>query len=217
MPIAELAARLSGNRLHVIVFGPGYGESIAVHVPDGGWLVCNSLSGTGRTAGLVPAVELLGQRQESAAILLLTHPHDDHVAGFDRLVSRFASGPVGVVGLQLAHDDFTEDDYATGVLATSNRLTALAAVRRYWRGEHPEFKWLLAADGTARNLGPGRVEVLHPDEEYLRGGQPDPVGAPNAYSTPVLVQWGAARIVLGADLPRAEWNAVLQVTRTHQT
>src|SRR4051794_37102599 len=112
MPIAELGARLAENRLHVIVFGPGYGESIAVHIPDGGWLICDSLSGTGRTAGFVPAVELLGQREEPAAMLVLTHPHDDHVAGFDRLVDRFASGPVGVVGLHLAREHFTEDDDA---------------------------------------------------------------------------------------------------------
>jgi hypothetical protein len=54
---------------------------------------------------------------------------------------------------------------------------------------------------------------LHPDAAYLSTGQPDPVTAPNAYSTPVLVQWGTARIVLGADLPSAEWDAVLQATR----
>jgi glyoxylase-like metal-dependent hydrolase (beta-lactamase superfamily II) len=96
-------------------------------------VICDSLSGTGRSAGFVPAVELLGQRQEQAAIALLTHPHDDHVAGFDRLVNR-----------------------------------------------------------------PAVVEVLHPDAAYLSRGQPDPVKAPNDYSTPVLVQWGATRIVLGA-------------------
>src|SRR4051794_3435856 len=99
MPIADLARRLAGNRLHVVVFGPGYGESIAVHIPDGGWLVCDSLRGRGRASNFVPALELLAQRQESVAALILTHPHDDHVAGFDRLVSRLARGPVGVVGL----------------------------------------------------------------------------------------------------------------------
>jgi hypothetical protein len=213
MPIAELAARLAGNRLHIVVFGPGYGESVAVHVPDAGWLICDSLSGTGRSAGLVPAAELLRQRQEPAAMLLLTHPHDDHVAGFDRLVNRYASGPVGVLSMHLAHENFTEEDYATGVLARSNRHKALAAIARYWR-EHPEFKWLLTADGTARKFGSAIIEVLHPDETFVRAGQPDPVAAPNAYSTPVLIQWGEARIVLGADLPSAEWNAVLQVART---
>lgn len=213
MPIAELAARLPGNRLHVIVFGPGYGESVAVHVPDGGWLVCHPLTGAGRAADFVPAVELLGQRDEPAALLLLTHPHDDHVGGFDRLVTRFATGPVGAIGLQHLPKGFTEDDYATGVLAKSNRLKALASIHRYWR-DHPEFQWALRADGSVRGIGPGTVEVLHPNEAYLRGGQPDPVAAPNAYSAPVLIQWGAARIVLGADLPSTQWNAVLQTTRT---
>lgn len=212
MPVAELARRLSADRLHVIVFGPGYGESVAVHVPDGGWLICDSLSGTGTRAGFVPAAELLSQRGEPAALLLLTHPHDDHVAGFDRLVNRFAQGPVGLLGAHLAKADFTEDDDATAILATSNRLKALAAIHRYWR-EYPEFKWLLKADGTTRAIGPGCVEVLHPDDAYLSAGKPDPAAAPNAYSTPVLVAWGATRIVLGADLPTAEWGLVLAATR----
>jgi beta-lactamase superfamily II metal-dependent hydrolase len=212
MPISELATTLSDNRLHVVVFGPGYGESIAVHVPDGGWLVCDSLSGTGLAAGFVPAVELLSQRQETAAMLLLTHPHDDHVAGFDRLVTGFATGPVGLVGLHLAHGGFGEDQDAQTVLATSNRLKALASVARYWR-ERPEHKWELVADGTARELGPARVEVLHPNAEYLTAGRPDPASAPNAYSTPVLVEWESARIVLGADVPSAEWNSILGESR----
>lgn len=213
MPIAELAAGLTDNRLHVIVFGPGYGESIAVHVPGGGWLICDSLSGSGGAAGFVPAVKLLEERGEDAAMLLLTHPHDDHVAGFDRLVTRFARGPVGVVGLHLAQAGFTEDGDASRVLSTSNRLKALAAINRYWR-ESPEYKWLLTADGATRQLGQGRVEILHPDPCYLASGEPDPAGAPNAYSTPVLIEWEDARVVLGADLPTAEWAGVLGVARS---
>jgi len=211
MPISDLA-RLASNRLHVVVFGPGYGEPIAVHVPDAGWLVCDSLSGTGRASGLVPAAELLGQRGERAGMLILTHPHDDHVAGFDRLVTRYASGPVGVVGIHLAQHGFTEGEDATQVLATSNRHKALAAIHRYWR-EHPERKWLLTADGTTRPLGSALIEVLHPEQTYLDAGRLDPGEAPNAYSTPVLVEWGAARIILGADLPTAEWSSVLNVSR----
>ena len=75
MPIAELASRLAGNRLHVIVFGPGYGESIAVHIPGGGWLICDSLSQPHGTGDFIPAVELLSSRRERAAALILTHPH----------------------------------------------------------------------------------------------------------------------------------------------
>lgn len=208
MPIAELAGRLAGNRLHVIVFGPGYGESIAVHVPDGGWLICDSLSQTHGTSDFIPAAELLSTRGERAAALILTHPHDDHVGGFDRLISRFVDGPVGLVGLHLPEDGFTEYDDAGRVVRASNRVKALAAISTYWR-QHPEHRWELTADDEPFQLGPGIVTLLHPSNAYLQMGRPDPEQAPNAYSTPALITWEQARIVLGADLPTAQWKGIL--------
>jgi hypothetical protein len=124
----------------------------------------------------------------------------------------YASGPVGVVDIHLADPGFTEDDDPARVLSVSNRHKALAAIHRYWH-EHPEHRWELTADGSARPLGPALIEVLHPDQAYLDAGRPDPTDAPNAYSTPVLVAWGATRIVLGADLPSAEWASVLTIAR----
>jgi glyoxylase-like metal-dependent hydrolase (beta-lactamase superfamily II) len=93
MPIAELADALPANQLHVVVFGPGYGESIAVHLPEGGWLITDSLAGRGEWVNFVPAIELLQAREEYAAAVLLTHPHDDHAGGLDRIVTRYARGP----------------------------------------------------------------------------------------------------------------------------
>jgi glyoxylase-like metal-dependent hydrolase (beta-lactamase superfamily II) len=106
MPIWQLADQLESNLLHVVVFGPGYGESVAVHIPDGGWIITDSLVGRGRwPSTFVPAAELLRARGETATILILTHPHDDHAAGFDRLVTSFAAGPVGVVDVDLPDRD----------------------------------------------------------------------------------------------------------------
>ena len=212
MPIAELAGRLVTDRLHVVVFGPGYGESVAVYIPDGGWLICDSLSSAHGSADLVPAGELLTSRHEVAAALILTHPHDDHVAGFDRLVQRFAAGLVGRVGIELPEDGFTEGDDAARVLATSNRAKALAAISSHWQ-RHPDAKWEMSADESPRQLGPATIEVLHPDNSYVEGAKPDPKQAPNAYSTPVLICWEQARIVLGADLPNAQWSYVLAKAR----
>jgi hypothetical protein len=212
MPIAELATRLAGNRLHVIVFGPGYGESIAVHIPDGGWLICDSLSEPHGTGDFIPAAELLSNRRERAAALVLTHPHDDHVGGFDRLITRFSDGPVGLVGLHLPEDGFTEDDDAGQVGATSNRVKVLAAISAHWQ-RYPERRWELTKDDAPLHLGPGVVTILHPTDEYLRKGRPDPTHAPNAYSTPMLIEWEQARIVLGADLPKPQWKDILSEDR----
>jgi hypothetical protein len=212
MPIADLSERLSTDRLHIVVFGPGYGESVAVYIPDGGWLICDSLSRPYGSVDFIPAAELLTSRQERAAVLILTHPHDDHVGGFDRLVARFADGRVGLVGLHLPQEGFTEDDDAARVLATSNRVKALAAISADWQ-RHPEHRWELTADDAPLQLGSGTIEILHPDDEYLKAGRPDPAQAPNAYSTPVLISWEEARIVLGADLPRPQWASVLSSAR----
>jgi len=212
MPITTLAGRLSANRLHLVVFGPGYGESVAVHVPDGGWLICDSLSKPHGSVDFIPAAELLTSRQERAAVLILTHPHNDHVGGFDRLVARFAVGRVGLVGLHLPEPGFTEHDDAAEVVKTSNRVKALAAIAADWQ-RHPEHKWEMTADDGALQFGSGTIEILHPDNEYLRLRKPDPSAAPNAYSTPVLVSWDQVRIVLGADLPTAQWGSVLDRPR----
>jgi hypothetical protein len=209
MPIAELASRLAGNRLHVIIFGPGYGESIAVHIPNGGWLICDSLSQPRGTTDFIPAAELLSTRRERAGALVLTHPHDDHVGGFDRLITRFADGPVGLVGLHLPEDGFTEYDDAGRIVATSNRVKVLAAISDHWQ-RHPERRWELTADQPPLRLGPGLVTILHPNDEYLQQGRPDPEQAPNAYSTPMLIEWERARVVLGADLPTRQWKRVLE-------
>ena len=215
MSIAELAGGLASDRLHIIVFGPGYGESVAVYVPEGGWLICDSLSSAHGSADLVPASELLTSRREKAAVLVLTHPHDDHVAGFDRLVQRFADGLVGRVGIELPEDGFTEGDDAARVLATSNRAKALAAISSHWQ-THPEAKWEMSADEPPLQLGTATVEVLHPDSGYVERGKPDPAQAPNAYSTPVLICWEQARILLGADLPNAQWAYVLAKARERE-
>jgi hypothetical protein len=215
MPIAELAGRLANDRLHVVVFGPGYGESVAVYIPGGGWLICDSLSSAHGSADFVPASELLTGRREQAAVLILTHPHDDHVAGFDRLVQRFAGGLVGRVGIEIPGDGFTEGDDAARVLATSNRAKALAAISSHWQ-RNPEARWEMSADDPPLQIGEATVEVLHPDNDYVQRGKPDPTQAPNAYSTPVLICWEQTRILLGADLPNAQWERVLGKAREQE-
>jgi hypothetical protein len=89
---------------------------------------------------------------------------------------------------------------------------AVVAILRYWR-ENPQSEWWLIADSSTRSLGGAEVEVLHPDQPFLDGGNPDPSQAPNSYSTPLLIEWERVRVVLGADLPTPQWGRILGVGR----
>lgn len=208
MGIANLARSLAEDRLHLLVFGPGYGESVAVHVPPGDWLICDSFVRGEHASRCNPVASLLHHRDQGAQLLLLTHPHDDHTGGFDELVDQFAVGRVGVVRTQLEAHGFTEDGDAAAVISQSNNMKALAAIHRYWR-EHPELRWSVCADDPPLKLGAGTVHVLHPDRTFLSHGVPAPAAAPNEYSVPLMVSWEGVRLLLGADLPAVQWQTLI--------
>ncbi|HMJ02807.1 MAG TPA: MBL fold metallo-hydrolase, partial [Conexibacter sp.] len=68
------------GRLSLTVFGPGFGESSMIGVPHGEWIVLDSLIDP--STGANPALELLREHDARPTIVVLTHPHDDHAAGF---------------------------------------------------------------------------------------------------------------------------------------
>src|SRR5690348_10401793 len=84
---------LKADLFHVVLFGPGYGESIAVRVPPDRWIIVDSLRfGAERN----PALELLISAGARWSCLVLSHPHDDHAQGFPSLVDQ-GEGPLGLV------------------------------------------------------------------------------------------------------------------------
>src|SRR4051794_3110822 len=89
---------LAPELLYVFVFGPGFGESIALRLPPDQWLIVDSLRRQTRADDLNPALGLLQAHQAFAAGLALTHPHDDHGRGFLQLLDRRSpESPIGCV------------------------------------------------------------------------------------------------------------------------
>ena len=77
------------GELEVSVFGPGYGESVLLHVGHGAWIVIDSCIDpkTGRSAPL-SYLESIGVKPESAIRLVVaSHWHADHVRGLHQLFS----------------------------------------------------------------------------------------------------------------------------------
>jgi beta-lactamase superfamily II metal-dependent hydrolase len=200
-----LLDRLEPDHLHLVVLGPGRGEAIAVRVPPTYWLAVDSAE-VATPSGYVPAFRLLEQLEFKSAALVLTHPHRDHTAGFAELVNEHQHGPIGCSRCWTGLDAPASDpDDADAVLVRGRTEAAIAAVQDRW-ARQPDTEWDLV-QGAVRELGDARVRVLYPDAEAveryrMRGGDE------NALSSPLLIEWRGARILLGADLPRAQWSAV---------
>jgi hypothetical protein len=78
------------DELEISLFGPGYGESVAVHLGGGRWMIVDACidSKTG-TPAVIDYLEQIGVNYtENVAVVLATHWDDDHVRGLGEVVER---------------------------------------------------------------------------------------------------------------------------------
>lgn len=201
---------LEPGLLWLALFGPGFGESILVVVPDGHWIAIDSLRQLDSSTDVNPALQLLESHEAELSLAALTHPHLDHVVGFaDLLDRRIPKTPVGCVDAHF-HSEKTwrTDKDASKVRDRSAANSALNRIDEIWRSE-PASKWSLRA-GDRKRVGELQLEVLHP--KAIPARRPRDL---NALSTPILMRWHDCRFLLGADLPNSGWKKVEKLYEIH--
>lgn len=85
------------NELEICAFGPGYGESILLHIPNVGWGVIDSCEAKiNKKQFVLPLQYLLetfaGKKFPELAFVILTHPHEDHYKGMDKIIIEYPGG-----------------------------------------------------------------------------------------------------------------------------
>lgn len=175
-----------------------------VRCPPGDWLVIDSLRRSLDRAEEIPAVRLLDLRAEEAAAVALTHPHLDHADGLPAVLDRRRPGsPVGCLKAHFdppdrwrgSHDSEEERKQA----ATE---AALQRIFDIWE-EEPEAEWDLLSQ-EKRAVGDAVATVAHPPAD--RAAKLAKRKYANRASSPFLVEWEEASVLLGADLPSREWR-----------
>lgn len=85
------SSRPDDDELEVSVFGPGYGEAIAMHLGDGQWMAVDScwLDRTSSTTVSAKYLDDLGVADDQVRHVIASHWHDDHVGGIANLVRRY--------------------------------------------------------------------------------------------------------------------------------
>lgn len=80
------------DEIEVTIFGPGYGEAIAIHLEDDSWVLIDSCidPNTGRPAQF-SYLNFLGITTSKIRTIVASHWHDDHVRGIAALATVYSS------------------------------------------------------------------------------------------------------------------------------
>ena len=84
----------NANELEICGFGPGYGESILLHLPYVGWGVIDSCEVKIDKQNFILPLQYLLETFENnklpeLAFIILTHPHEDHYKGLDKIIFEY--------------------------------------------------------------------------------------------------------------------------------
>jgi hypothetical protein len=194
---------LKSNLLYVIVFGPGTGESIVLHIPGDPspiWCVIDSC----RIAKANPACKLLDDYDARISLLAISHPHDDHATGFDDLFQRLeANAYVGAAWPRLPEETWTESLDARRHLLKGSSEAAVAAIMGHWLSGTVQ-PWEMSR-GQARQLSCCDIRVLNPISPAYAHCFPRNT---NLLSTALLIEWEDCRILLGGDVEKSDWQGI---------
>lgn len=158
----------AADELEVTLFGPGYGECIAVHLGESEWMIVDScipkgFSPAGEDSALAPEAHpalayLLGLGVDLGDVtrLVATHWHDDHVRGLDHLVAhcpraQLITSPVlsaDELLVGLCEADPLDDQRITNGVEVMRRAVVRAEQDRRWK-THAEGVFLPTRSGTA--------------------------------------------------------------------
>jgi len=121
------------DELEISIFGPGYGEAIAIHVGSGKWILVDSClePKSGKPAQLQYLASLGIDASSAVKPIVATHWHDDHVQGMGSLVKECKSAVVAVsAALRSEHFSALLDLYGEGVFPGSSGVTEFVNVFR---------------------------------------------------------------------------------------
>jgi competence protein ComEC len=170
-----LATRPDG-RLHLFALDVGQGDALLVVAPTGAVAMIDG--GSDPDLAMRRLGEVLPFWQRRIDLLVLTHPHEDHVAGLLPALERYDVGAVLEAGIAYDNPSYP-------------RFRQLAAAE-------PGAMVRLARAGDAYQLDAGtRLTVLYPSE--TDAAAPLPEGDINNASVVLLLEHGGFRALLTGD------------------
>lgn len=219
------------DEIEITVFGPGFGEAIAVHVGDGLWFLVDScLEPDSKLPASHHYLRSLGVGASQIKAIVASHWHDDHVRGISKLADFYPDADFlmssalnndEAMAFLLAHNNIA----APGLARGANELCEVLKKRQVVFNVHQRSS-ILELSACGRNI---RVSALSPVPtafaqsiahfaQYLpnkNGGSPvnhAPELKPNLEAIAIHVDFDGDAALLGSDLEEHHscgWSAVV--------
>ena len=213
--------------VEVSVFGPGYGESIAIHAGGGQWILVDSCVDENNEPHVLQYLRGLGaDPSKDVRLILATHWHDDHIRGMSKLVDACPSADFACSSA-LSEKEFLSvvgaNRTSSFIDTQSSGVDEIHRVFTLLRGEPERLSFAIANKRLLFNSG-CEVWALSPSDADFRKflvalgallpqrGETKkrvPTISPNSVSVVLWIKIGVAVILLGADLEKRGWKAVL--------
>ena len=222
----ELQSAPLDDEVEVALLGPGYGESIVVHVGEGSWLIVDScIDAAGKPQALDYLLGMGIDPAEAVELVVATHWHDDHIRGMNELVDACRKAEFCCAGafrqrefLAAVHTLDRRGSFAggSGVGELQRVFTTLVE-----QGRIPNFVRADVRIRTTRtceiwSLSPHNSEFvrflkavapLFPKEGDTKTRIPDV--SPNNVAVVLWIRVGEIVILLGADLEANGWVKIV--------
>jgi hypothetical protein len=228
------------DEIEVSLFGPGYGESIAMHLGDGEWMIVDSCedSETG-TAAALDYLDRIGiDSPQAVKVVVATHWHDDHIRGLAEIVDRCAGASFGCSNafqsrelLTLVSAPASGTDHLSAGTTEFSKVLSIIRSRRA-KGSLAGGNVDLLSDKSlvfrssrceVRALSPSPISIEHALQAFadllpqrLRPHLRIIAPKPNAASVALWLEGKTQSALLGADLEveaqeNRGWGAVLSL------
>ena len=215
------------DEIELTLFGPGYGESVVLHIGDGAWVIvdsCIDRNGEPRALGYL---ESLGLDPAQAVVLVVaTHWHDDHIRGMARLIEACGKAAFCCAAALCQEEFLSTVDALEGrpFSAAGSGVREIHGVFTQLKGAASKPTFALA---NQRILNHGGCEIwsLSPDsvifQNFLKSvgrlvpgaGQTKsrlPGSSPNEAAVTLWIEVRDITVLLGSDLERSGWTGILQ-------
>ena len=215
------------GEFELTLFGPGYGESIVLHVGDGAWVVVDSCVDSRGTPRALRYLESIGVDPALAVKLIVaTHWHDDHIRGLAQLVSQCDQAAfscaaalsrkefLSVIGtLERRHFSVNGSGVRelfrvfTGLKEARSKPSYAIANRTIYSRDECEVRSLSPSDAEFQRFL-GSIGNLVPSEGETKRRIPEI--SPNDIAVALWIKVGDVAVLLGSDLERRGWIEILQ-------